>query len=166
MTIVPAVHILLQYVRWKSKIVLGKCRGDHWSPARRWIVDLRKNSRSGNTKYPFCLSCVVAWKLCDHAESYSPFSTSLRWWIRATTGRPYNVTGCKTTERDCYQTSRDQYLAKIIPRSYYPKSWGLWRTLAIYLRNPNSLVLRRIICGRIGVWASPEAFVIQIRNWR
>jgi hypothetical protein len=24
MTIVPAVHILLQYVRWKSKIVFGK----------------------------------------------------------------------------------------------------------------------------------------------
>ena len=122
-------------------------------------------------KYPFCLSCVVAWKLCDHAESYSPFITSLRWWIRATTGRPYNVTGCKTTERGRFQTSRDQYLAKIIPRSYYSKSRGLWRTFTIHLRKPNSLVLRWIIRRRIGVWALPDAgafcnAVIQRRNWR
>ena len=139
----------------KAELFLGKCRGDRWSPARRWIVDPRKNGRSGNTKYSFCLSCFVAWKLCDHAESYSPFSKSLRWWIRATIGRPYNVTGCKTTKRACFQTSRDQHLAKIIPRSYYPKSWGLWRTFTIHLRKPHALVLRRIICRGIGARALP-----------
>ena len=55
-------------------------------------------------------------------ESYVIMPNHIHLLLRVCADEYYNVTGCKTTERDCFQTSRDQYLAKIIPRSYYPKS--------------------------------------------
>ena len=43
----------------------------------------------------------------------------------ATTGRPYNFTGCKTAERNCFETGRDKHLAEEHLRYIYenPMRW-------------------------------------------
>ena len=49
-------------------------------------------------------------------------------------------------------------MATRILRSRYQRTKGLRGDREIYLRKPYTLVLRRIIHRRIGVWALPEAF--------
>ena len=49
--------------------------------------------------------------------------------------------------------------------SYHSQPSGLWWAFAIHSRKPYAVVLWRIIHRRIGVWALPEAFVIQMRDY-
>jgi len=46
---------------------------------------------------------------------------------------PYNVTGYKPTERDCFKTDWDKHPAKIVPRSHHTNPRGLRRTFSVYL---------------------------------
>ena len=86
-------------------------------------------------------------------EDAGPYSTKF-----------HSVTIRVNVQKILQQGTRRKYMAIPLQWSYHPQPTRLRGAFAIYLWKPHSLALWWTVCRRLGVWALPKAFVIQMRN--